>query len=228
MIGLLPCAGKAERLYGLPKFLLPCPDGYLLKRHYDAMIKAGCKPVGISTNESHYELLKSYGYYPTRLERYSTMSETLLETYYERIVDLMYDQEDVLFGMPDSYFDDPYLYDFMNQELLEYPDIQVVAGLFVVSEKQAHLLGMCELAADRRIVRIVDKPVETTLRYAWGCLAWRPSFWQYIQPEDAHVGFALQRAIEDSVLVKGLFSPAKYYDCGTWAGYAEMVRDTTA
>lgn len=224
MIGILPAAGKAERLYGLPKYLLPIPGGYLIKRHIDLMKSAGCKVVGVSTNEDNYSFLNRDDIHPTVVERYSTMSETLLETYYERIVDLLYDQDNVLFAMPDTYIADEKLYQDMIT-IIENTTFEVIAAVFHAKEKNRSKLGMCDIDENLLIKNIVDKPAHTDLTYSWAMLAWKPSFWQYIKPEDSHVGFAVQRAIEDGVNVRAVYATGRCYDCGTIEGYYDLLKD---
>jgi len=76
------------------------------------------------------------------------------------------------------------------------------------------------------ITEIIDKPINSDLDYGWGAMVWTPEFWQYIKPEDPHVGFALQRAIEAGELVRAHNFPGKYYDCGTPDEYYECIIET--
>lgn len=43
---------------------------------------------------------------------------------------------------------------------------------------------------------------------------------------DPHVGFALQRAIEDDWRARGFLTYGRYHDCGTLTGYADCLADT--
>lgn len=220
MIGLLPAAGRATRIQGLPKFLLPIPDGYLLKRHIDSMKTAGSEQVYIGASENTHSILSEYtpGARVYLAQECETMSQTVLSGYGLIHADGYYPF--TLFGMPDSYLPD-YTYPRLLSSL--HDGAQVAVAVFPAREGQHQRGGMCQLEG-RRVVSVIDKPQETDLTWIWGALAWTHAFWEFIKPQDAHVGYALPRAIEAGLHVRAVKSNEPYFDCGTVNEYFELVQ----
>jgi hypothetical protein len=104
-------------------------------------------------------------------------------------------------------------------------------ALFETRPEQRSSLGMCEVAFDAEdeqlhVIHVDDKPDNTHLHLAWGCLAWQPGFWQYIHANDPHVGYALARAVAAGVKVRAYLAYGAYWDCGTSAEYFTLIRGT--
>ena len=227
-IGILPCAGKAERFGGLPKYLLPCPGGFLLQRHINAMNEAGCLAVGVGANENNIDLINEYASVGACLARhYETMVETVrsVKLYAD---DNLFIEHSVLFGMPDTYIADE-----MNPykdltDLLEDSNDDLLVGMFRLRSDQYKQGGVVRVEGDK-IVDVIDKPTERPERecYIWGLLAWRPSFWQCLEPDMPHVGYGIMKAIEKGLKVSPVKLMGRYYDCGTFERYATMIRDVT-
>lgn len=215
MIGILPAAGSASRLYGLPKWALPIPGGYLLDRHIDEMLAAGCEPIHVGANDNNYSLLREYA--PTEevyiAERYETMTQTVMSaTRYN---------DTVLFGMPDTYLPTG-VYQHLAKSIAVGADVAV--AVFRARPGQHRHGGMCRVHRKTfQVLEVVDKPEETDLMFIWGALAWQPAFWEYMQPNDPHVGYALPRAIADGLDVRAVNGEGGYYDCGTIEGYYEAL-----
>ncbi len=217
MIGLIPAAGHATRIHGLPKFALPVPGGHLLGVLAGRMIAAGATKVYIGTNSANFDLVRRIA--PEHSVVYAveseTMSETLLaaRTYYN--VD-----EPVLFGMPDTYWTNPAVYEGLSSNIQLYT---AAATCWEARPEQISKLGMCRVI-DGRIVMVVDKPHYSYFRWAWGAMAWQPTLWRYIAAEDPHVGYALQRAVAEGEYVRGIQVGGSYYDCGTPDEYFACIR----
>lgn len=214
MIGLLPAAGSATRLYGLPKWALPIPNGFLLDKHVDEMLTAGCQPIQIGASESNYSLLREY--VPTEevyiAERYETMTQTVMSA-------VGYN-DGVLFGMPDTYWTAYGVYSRLAAAL-ETADVAV--AVWSARPGQYKRGGMCWLDGDR-VTHVNDKPLfEPDTEWIWGALAWKPAFWQYMQPTDPHVGYALPRAIAAGLDVRAVQCEGGFFDCGTIGGYYEAL-----
>lgn len=233
MIGILPCAGKSERIHGLPKYLLPCPpNSFLLKSHCEAMYKAGIDQLSVGTNPDNYELLSRLAYhYPTKIpvKHYGTMTETVLSIRDNAIENSSneFESHPVVFGMPDTYFDvSPY--EQLSSMLEAQQDCDLLIGLFNPRPNQHEQGGMVRIERGE-IVEVIDKP-ETISRgewYIWGAMAWKPSFWDCLTPNMPHVGFGIQRAIDRGLSVHTTVCLGGFYDCGTPERYFEMIRATT-
>jgi len=216
-VGIIPAAGSATRMMGLPKMLLPIPDEqFLFYRLCNRLKAAGARQLLVGTTQKTYDLLAPLAegcvFYRVHTK---TMSETVLLAR-----DYMDEQEDVLFGMPDTYFDENRVFETLLTQLEQGAD--AVAALFHTRPEQRHKLGMCS-AQNGVLLQVVDKPAETDLEWAWGALAWKPTFWQYIHAEDPHVGYALPRALEDGAYVRGVHMPGGYWDAGSPSEYFDLI-----
>lgn len=227
MIGILPAAGKAERIHGLPKFLLPVGDSFLLELHVKRMLAAGCKEVLVGATWGNDQIVTEYvpeGAHMYVARDHETMTATVRSARYAH-EDNWHEEHNVLFGMPDTYWEFPMVYKGLAYSLDIYT---VVMTVFRARPGQHRNGGMCRINEDNnRITEIIDKPENTDLEYIWGALAWRPEFWQYLKSSDAHVGFGVQRAIEAGVEVRAVYCEGGYWDCGEPASYFEMIRAIT-
>ena len=221
MIGIIPCAGTATRIHGLPKYLLPTPDGYLLGILLKRLRAAGASPV-IGANRFNSGLIHEYApqtsiYIP---DTYQTMTQTVLGARMYTTSDGEHMDKNVLFGMPDSYIEDDDCYPKLAAALDDGADVAV--ALFEARHKQTAKVGMCHVEGNQ-VVEVVDKPAQTHLIWLWGALAWKPEFWQQMLPTDPHVGYALPRAIAAGYDVRAVKCDGQYFDCGTFGEYAELV-----
>ena len=67
---------------------------------------------------------------------------------------------------------------------------------------------------------IVDKPSQTDLTYAWGCMAWRPSFSSHLHKSvragQGDFAAILNDAIDQGMTVRGVvFEEGRFADMGT-------------
>lgn len=218
MIGIIPAAGSATRMGGIPKMLLPIPpEGLTLIDVLAARMQMGGSrdyPIIVS-NGAIAKLLSKHTGQIIDIAQTDTMSETVLSS-------KRYFNETILFGMPDTYFDDDQAFVKLKAALEDGADVAV--GLFLTRQKQRSKLGMCDFdTSTQQIIAVIDKPELTTLTWAWGVLAWKPEFWQYIRAEDPHVGYALPRAIEAGLDVRAVRMGGEYFDCGTPDEYFECI-----
>lgn len=224
MIGIIPAAGTAKRIHGLPKFLLPIPNGYLLDVLCQRMAALIYRWV-IVTNEDNERFIKRYAPQGTRviIRNTATMSESVMTAHRD-----MWKTTDptasVVFGMPDTYFDDEQAFTKLAAALDSGADVAV--GVFRARADQ-HNGGMCRLDGEQ-VVEVVDKPEHTDLRWIWGVLAWKPAFWGCLDADMPHVGYGLPRAIESGLDVRAVRLEGQYYDCGTFEGYFECLQHITA
>lgn len=220
MIGLIPCAGSATRIHGIPKALLPVGDDYLLGRLVESMRAVNVQAIiGTTTENSSFLNRYSKGGFVYTVDKFATMSETILSCKGFATVDGIV-TEDVLFGMPDVYTEDDNLYPKLLTALEDGADVAV--ALFRARPQQHLKAGMCDTRSNQ-VVAVVDKPAETTFTRLWGALAWKPAFWDHLRPEDPHVGYALPRAIAAGMDVRAVRMDGGYFDCGTYLEYEDLV-----
>lgn len=216
-IGILPAAGKATRIHGLPKYLLPVPGGYLLERMANRM----GVPCYIGANAENFDLINAYKR-PEDLA-YSVNSRAMPETILAARE--FAGDENVLVGMPDTYWTDEDVFrglsDYLNKGAI------CALAIFAVNAEMASRLGVCIPGVDGYLGHIEDKQPQTEMRWVWGAAAWRPAFWRYIQPEDAHLGIAFQRALMRDVTIPMYAAFGDYYDNGTPEDYFRCIRELT-
>lgn len=214
--GIIPAAGKAERLYGLPKMLLPVQGGHLLGILSERLLLAGASPLLIGTSEANELLIRRYALCSAQVYRVQsrTMSETVLSA--RRFVGNAY----AVMGMPDTYWDDETIIPRLVASLRPGGPI-VTAALWQVRPEQRGTLGQCQVDGNR-IIGVVDKNPACSWQWAWGALAWSPSFWDFMAPDYPHLGYALARAVLAGVQVHAVFAEGEYHDCGTLDGYARL------
>jgi UTP-glucose-1-phosphate uridylyltransferase len=228
IVGLIPAAGKAERIDGLPKFLLPSKDGFLLEELCDRMLAGGAEQILIGANPENRAIIERYA--PKEAVVYSVntsnMSQTLLAAR------TWCGDRTVLFGMPDTYWTPKYIFDGMLSRLDKLPviaacwqarDDQLIGKLGMVRIENKFLDKSFEMQVPV-ISDVVDKPNRVIYKSVWGALAWKPEFWDCVQPGDAHIGYAMQRALARQMIVGAAMQPGSYWDCGTRAEYFRLAR----
>lgn len=229
MIGILPAAGNATRIHGLPKFLLPIPDGYLLKRNIELMRWAKPRYVLVGSNPRNTGQISDYIDGNARVycaENYETMTQTVLSATRKLLSTSENVGHSILFGLPDTYVEDDQCYAKLAAALA---DCDVAVATFGIREGQHIQGGMCRVLKNGSVMGVEDKPSRFSelSPYIWGALAWKPTFWQYLKPDMPHVGYALMPAIEDGLEVKAHYMDGGFWDCGTFERYAELIRTIT-
>lgn len=221
MIGIIPAAGKAARMLGLPKMLLPIPGDTTLIDRLRTQMETNTSQILVGTNGVSMALLERRFDFTTRL--YTAFTNTMSETVLLAREFTGTDQF-AAFGMPDSYIEDRDAFAKLAGALELGADVAV--GVFKTRPEQRGKLGMCRIDRNR-IVEVVDKPWQTDLEWAWGVLAWKPVLWQYINATDPTIGDALPRAIQANLRVQAVRMDGAYYDCGTPDEYFKLIRDLT-
>ena len=240
VIGVIPAAGKANRVGPLPcsKELYPvgfrtisegehrCPKvacHYLLER----MQLAGISEVYIVLREGKWDI-------PAYLRDGADLNMHLaylmmglpygapcsIDQAFPFVKDVV-----VAFGFPDI-VNTPK--DDFAQLLnwLKTSQADVVLGLFPA--ERTDKVDMVEMANDKRVRRIVIKPRQTHLRYTWGLAVWTPVFSSFMHEyltylqnlpppsSEIYVGEAIQAAIDNGLGVEGLqVSDEPFLDIGT-------------
>lgn len=217
-ICIIPAAGKAERMNGIPKMLLPVPGGTLIERLIARMERVGQVIVG--TRPVNYELLAGVCSATVFQTQTQTMSETVL-----RARSFVMPRTPVALGLPDTYFEDGDVFPKLVAELLDGADVAVAC--FRTRPEQRHKLGMVEIAGCD-VLRVEEKPAQTALEWAWGALAWKPKFWDVISPKMPHVGYALPLALAGEMDVRAVRMNGGFWDCGTSDEYFALINHLTA
>jgi glucose-1-phosphate thymidylyltransferase len=245
LLGLIPAAGRAERLGPLPcsKELLPLgfretPRGpapkvachYLLERFR----AAGIRRVLMVLHESKWDIPRYLGTgeiadvslayvvipgsrsVPETLDRAFPFSEGSL----------------VALGFPDVLFEpaDAYARLIARQAAT---GADLVLGLFPTTRFRT--TDMVELGPDGRVIRIEVRPESTTLRYNWLLAVWSPVFTRFLHESvrsalagegELQIGAVIQAAVTAGLHVEGVeFPGGSYRDIGTPEELAAAVRE---
>ena len=169
MICIIPAAGKAERMNGIPKMLLPVHDTTLLQKLICKMRRVESPRrlrIGTRTlyGEMLFERINEGGVIVYNAET-ATMSETVLLA---RDCTPGWEKEPVMLGLPDAYFEDEDVFPKLAAELRDGADVAVAC--FRTRPEQRHKLGMVDIGGCE-VLRVEEKPAQTTLEWAWGALA---------------------------------------------------------
>jgi dTDP-glucose pyrophosphorylase len=219
MDAILPAAGLATRMRGIPKFLLPVDENYqsLLETHIYELTKI-CNNIFLPTRPDLVPVIKSLDINFDKLTvigmETDTMSETIIKTCTNS------ESGSFMLVMPDTYFYGQKPYSLLNSET-EICDL----ACWKIRDAQRGKLGEISYEDDR-VVDIVDKQPENGFEYAWGALTFSKKLLDYVDINDPHIGYAVKNALEmgQNVTLKKI--DGDYFDCGTPKEYVELLKRT--
>jgi glucose-1-phosphate thymidylyltransferase len=194
LVGLIPAAGAGTRVAPLPSSKELFPIGFRWREvngkrklspkavsEYlvEALVRGGAKRIFMIVNSSKADILRFYG---DGSAHGVSMAYLVQEqpTGMPAALDLArpwLGEATVLFGMPDTIIHPPDCY----AQLLEHHrerQADVTLGLFATDEPWR--FGMVEEDERHRLIRCVDKPRSSPLRYMWGIACWGPAFTAYL------------------------------------------------
>ena len=248
VIGLIPAAGAASRLWHLPTSKELLPLGFM---HHEEEGKARRIPKVIS----HY-LLDQFALAEIRqvimiltrekldiLQYYDSGNKLGMDIGYvcvDKSISMphsiarahaWHQDRTIAFGMPDTIFSPPdavrKLFEFHRQQ-----NADLSLGLFRTQEPWR--FGMVEMDDAQQVIQCIDKPSETFLEWMWGIACWEPTFsdmlldrvasFEEVGKEEIVLGDIFQAAIEANLRVFGLpFDGGEYLDIGTSEAYEQAI-----
>ena len=180
---ILPAAGLASRMRGLPKFMLPCSNDYetLLERHVINLLPLVDK-IWIPTRPEYANLILRLGFDTKviiQVMETRNMTETVIEVVSAAKAD------NFVLCMPDTYFhgDLPYQTLSKSKEILHL-------SLFKIRTDQKGKLGQILLSDQGTVVDSVDKDESCDYELAWGAMSFNNDFVNLLNPTEigrAHV-----------------------------------------
>ncbi len=140
----------------------------------------------------------------------------------------------IVFGYPDVLFDPQNAFLTLLCRL-EKSDADIILGVFPAEQPQK--VDMIDMTDDGNVLKIVIKPKQTDLQYAWGIAVWTPVFSKFMhrylrnmkdvklsQPE-LYMGDIIQAAILEGLQVEGLHvSERPLLDIGTGDDLIKAVK----
>jgi hypothetical protein len=218
MDAIIPAAGNATRMRGLPKFLLPCDANYqtLIEKHINSLLEL-CETVWVPTKPEFIFLLDSLGVLNKRVVALPMVTESMTET----ILEVLKITSNRYFHlvMPDTYFKDESPYSKLSLE----PRLADVA-CWKIRPEQKGKLGQVDIIDDS-IFDVIDKDPFCQFEYSWGSLTFDRTLLNYANDKDPHIGFALKNALKNSESISAKIIDGKYFDCGTPMEYVNMVKE---
>jgi glucose-1-phosphate thymidylyltransferase len=249
IIGVIPAAGQASRLWRLPMSKELLPVGFIdhvegektrqipkVVSQYlvDQFVNAGvCQAIMVLTSQK-LDLLRYYSSGQNiQLDlAYMLIEESISMPHSIARAHAWFASHTIVFGMPDTIFTPK----DAVRKVLEFHKIKsadLTLGLFPT--EQPWRFGMVEIEKTGQVTRCIDKPMESQLEWMWGTACWEPTFSDLLMnhlstlPENSEVEIVLgdifQIAIDEGLQVYGLpFVDGEYYDIGTSEAYANAIR----
>ena len=217
--GILPAAGLATRMRGLPKFLLPCDDSYttLIERHITKMLDV-CETVWIPTRPEQTILLESLGLSSDRVVIVPMTTLTMTETVM-RVCSIS-GATRFLMVMPDTYFSGEQPYEYLSNETSE-----MNLACWAIRQEQLGKLGqvLIQDIPDGQVLESRDKDPRCEWPHSWGAMAFNRSAVSFAKPEMPHTGYMIPNLLESGVKVSAKVLDGSYFDCGTPREYLQML-----
>ena len=218
MDAIIPAAGLATRMRGIPKFLLPCDDRYttLIERHIDSLLGV-CNTVWIPTRPELVLLLDSLNLARERVVILPMQTANMTQTV-SKVLEIAHSDVFQLV-MPDTYYlgDQPY-------QILDPTPQLVDLACWGIRMDQRGKLGQVDIQ-DEQVRDIRDKDESCEYEYSWGALTFNRKLLDYAELSDPHIGYAVSNALRNGQKVTARKLDGKYFDCGTPKEYLAMLQE---
>jgi dTDP-glucose pyrophosphorylase len=224
---VLSIGGSAERMLGLPKFLLPASNSEsLIQRHLNGGFEAGIEEAILICRKDHEAILRHHLSNHEKKIRYlvlehhtKTMCETLLMYVQSKFFS---ENESYILPLADTTFTGAEIRDIYT-DLLTTRDKNALA-LFKIRSEQVGKLGQVEFhPVSKEITRVIDKDPSCPFPDLWGICLIQGELLADIRIDEAHIGISVSRWVSEGQVFIGLTNDAKYYDCGTFAEYRQFL-----
>jgi len=216
-LGLLPAAGTATRMSGLPKFLLPISDDHqcLLTYHVDLMAPH-VDTIIIPTRTEWADLLRSFEF-GSNVNILEMTTRTMAETVKRSLEGQDFDT--CVLGMPDTYFvgGNPY------QELGDQVHADVSLAVFTTRPEQSGKVGSVLVGDDGRVIDHADKEPGRDFGQHWGVIEFSAAVEKFLSPDATTGGYLISEALNRSLEVRGYVAGYPYFDCGTFSEYLQCL-----
>lgn len=217
MDAILPAAGRATRMRGIPKFLLPCDIDYktLIEVHIENLLEI-CDEIWVPTRPEQVLLIESLGIESDRVIILPMQTQTMTETVLR--CSRVSRASNFILAMPDTYF-----FGQLPYRLLSTETNLVDLACWKIRQSQKGKLGQVKTVGNQ-VVEIVDKDPNCEFDLAWGALTFNVNLLSYADMSDPHIGYAVKKALADTQLIDAKVIDGSYYDCGTPTEYLELLR----
>ena len=219
VVGILPAAGLAIRIGGLPKFMLPItPSGNCLLEWHIGQLTRCCDIVVVMTRPENAQLvcsLPAASAAKVMVANTDSMTDTVI-----RVLDTV-SADFYLVGMPDTYFvgDEPYA------QLADPPlgEGEIRLATWQVEKHKKGAVGQVLVDHRGRVLGIRDKDHQCDYPYLWGAIGFSPQFRPFLDASMPTIGCAIDTIIASGKNICARPMRGKYFDCGTVEEYARLL-----
>lgn len=246
-IGLIPAAGEGKRISPLPGSKELYPIGFRVAKDGSLRPKVVChyllESMRLAGIRRAYALLRANKWdIPAYFGDGSLVDMNLgylvvsslhgvpytLDRAYEFVQDAV-----ITLGFPDIIFQPQ---DAFVRLLAHLSDSEADLVLGVVPFSQPHKGGMVDFDANGCVSTVLDKPLQSTLRYSWFTAVWTPSFTEFLHQylddkpivpsQEVLINDTIQSAIDNGLKVEvEVFENGSFLDIGTPEDLVRAVGD---
>lgn len=223
LLHIIPAAGKASRIGGIPKFLLPiASDNFLIKFHSNLLndINLDIKKVIVVSTE-YFETVKRLD---LDAEIIKADTKTMNETT-KVAIDKFPDFSNYLITMPDTYYEDKSIIDNLIHTSMENKS-PISLALWMIEDYQKGKLGQVKISQEQ-VVDVIDKDLNCEYELAWGAISWKKEVNSLIDEKDSHIGYILNPALKQNIKIDFVKANNTYFDCGTFNEYSKLLKVLT-
>lgn len=222
MIAILPAAGDASRMKGLPKFLLPILDQNksLLDYHIEKLIATKkISRIFIVTQP------QSIGFFTQWLDKREitliVKKTDSMESSIFEVTKLFDENQSFLLIMPDTYFSNENAHNIITEINSE---IDLTFVLWKFSQLLIGKVGQIKLDSNFNVLDIKDKDISCNYEYMWGSLIFKGKIFNR-QPKLSYISELANSMVANKVVVKGSLVSGDYLDCGTPQGLRRLLAE---
>lgn len=245
IVGLIPAAGRGIRL-GLPypKELYPIirDNKYKPISQYivETFINAGIQHIVFVINDRKHQLIGYFGdgsrfgcnfsYVVQEYQNENISSKSPGLAHALNSANHLIKDQYVCFGMPDTIVKPATAIKELLNHLDTNPDL--LLGLFPIKRPEKSAAVVTD--SDQNVIKIIDKPKFTDIRFGWACMVWNPTFTNHLShcvSEQNIRDFAeiMNQGIKLGFKVKGVpIKNGDYTDLGTYDDIIELEKDYRA
>ena len=218
---IIPAAGLATRMRGLPKFLLPCDANYttLIEKQVFGLLPH-VDLITIALRHDFIHLLDSLEL-PSAKVRILSIGESKSMTQTVQIAAADSSADQFVVVMPDTYFygDEPF--EALSKDL---GSTSMRLAVWKIRDEQKGKLGQVDF--DQKLHLVVssrDKDIECDFDWSWGAMTFKRHVLDLSDADMPHTGYLIGALLESGKRVEGFEVLGDYYDCGTPKEYFDLI-----
>jgi hypothetical protein len=220
LLHIIPAAGKASRIGGIPKFLLPIgSDNFLIKFHSNLLVDNNLEiQKVIVVSSDYFEAVKRLN---LDAEIVKADTKTMNETT-KVAINKFPDFNRYLITMPDTFFEDKNVIKNLVKKSTDN-EVNISLALWKIKTFQKGKLGQVKTTKGY-VQDVVDKDMSCNFDFAWGAISWKSEVNNLINSNDPHIGYIINSALKHKIKIDFIKAKKAYFDCGTFEEYSRLLR----